>query len=100
MKTLNIPQGFIKHMNADANYGYDNFKLTMSDTNVFSLYADEDGGKDNVTLVRYDAEDKWIYNLSTPILVGTLDLFIELCKRYYELGDNIIKLTEYGIMGE
>ena len=99
-KTLNIPYGFIKHMNADDNYCYDNFRLTMSDKRIFALYADEDGGEDNATLIRYDCEFKWIYSLKTVMLKETLDLFVELCNMYYELGDNILELTEYGIMGE
>ena len=100
MKTLNIPQGFIKHMNADSKYGYDNFRLTMNDKHIFSLYADEDGGENNITLIRYDYEFGWIYNLGTPIFKETLDKFIELCKMYYDIGDNILTLNEYGIMGE
>ena len=98
-KTLNIPQSFIKHMNADDNYGYENFKLTK-DKGIFSLYADSDDGRGNVTLVRYDVEWGWIMSLDIPILKETLDLFVKLCEIYRDLGDNILKLTEYGIMGE
>lgn len=97
---LNIPFNFIKHMNADDNYGYENFRLQMSDKHVFSLYADDGCGKNNITLIRYDYEFGWIYSLETPILKETLDLFIDLCKTYYDLGDNILMLTEYGIMEE
>ena len=98
-RTLNIPQSFIKHMNADDNYGYENFRLT-EDKGVFLLCADSDDGRGKVTLIMYDVKWGWIMSLDTPIFKETLDLFVKLCETYRDLGDNIIKMTEYGIMGE
>ena len=102
MRQLNIPQSFLRHN--EANYGFENLKLLLRDDGRFCLYGDiveeDEEREDGILILIYNCKNDWITNLSISIKKETLDKFIEICKVYYDLGDNIIILNEYGIMGE
>ena len=101
MRILNIPQNFLRHN--EAVYGFENLKLLLKDGH-FYLYGDvvEDGEDriNDVLMIRYSYKNHWIISLNISMRKETLDKFIEICRVYYDLGDNIITLNEYGIMGE
>ena len=98
MKMLNIPVKLVLDLTDEQNYGFEKLKLTMSDKGTFILKGEEDGEKGLNILIMYDAMCGWLLDLKMPIKKETVDKFIEVCDLYYALGENILKLDEYGIM--
>ena len=101
MRILNIPQNFLRHN--EAVYGFENLRLLLKDGHFYlygDIVEDDEDRANDVLMIRYSYKNHWIIALNISIKKETLDKFVKICKVYYDLGDNIITLNEYGIMGE